>query len=94
MSFINGVNGAGGINPLKSASPAVTPRVSATPTAPVLSDRVELSGVRGYLDALSAGSDVRTDKVASVRQAIESGKYEDDYKLDVAVDRLIDDLYA
>lgn len=94
MSFINGVNGTGGVNPLKPASPSLTSRVPVTPMAPVVSDRVELSGVRGYLDALSAGSDVRTDKVASVRQAIESGKYEDDYKLDVAVDRLIDDLYA
>ena len=55
-------------------------------------DRLELSGVSHLLQALKSNSDVRTDKVAAIKAQIESGSYEDDKKLDVAVDRLLDDL--
>ena len=54
-------------------------------------ERVELSGVGHLLGSLKA-NDIRTDKVAAVKAQIEAGTYEDDKKLDVAVDRLLDDL--
>jgi flagellar biosynthesis anti-sigma factor FlgM len=56
------------------------------------SDRLELSGVSHLLKALKTNGDVRTDKVAEIKAQIEAGRYEDDKKLDVAVDRLLDDL--
>jgi anti-sigma28 factor (negative regulator of flagellin synthesis) len=37
-------------------------------------------------------NDIRTDKVAAIKAQIEAGTYEDDKKLDAAVDRLLDDL--
>jgi anti-sigma28 factor (negative regulator of flagellin synthesis) len=58
---------------------------------PPLSDRVELSGVGPLLSALKS-NDIRADKVASVKAQIEAGTYEDEKKLDAAVDRLLDDL--
>lgn len=54
-------------------------------------DKLELSGMSHLLKQLQS-NDVRTDKVASIRMRIEAGTYEDDRKLDVAVDRLLDDL--
>jgi len=54
-------------------------------------DKVQLSGVSHLLKALQT-NDVRADKVASVRSAIEAGTYEDDKKLDIAVDRMLDDI--
>ena len=63
-----------------SAASAVGPR-----------DKVELSGMSHLLKTLKS-NDIRTDKVAAVRAQIEAGTYEDDTKLDVAVDRLLDDL--
>lgn len=90
MSSINGVNGS---YPL--SSPLVKPgRVSANAESGVSasrSDRVELSGVNQFLQILKT-NDVRAEKVASVKAAIESGRYDDDAKLDIAVDRLLDDL--
>jgi anti-sigma28 factor (negative regulator of flagellin synthesis) len=56
------------------------------------SDRLELSGVSHLLKALKSNDGVRTDKVAAIKAQIEKGSYEDDKKLDVAVDRLLDDL--
>ena len=54
-------------------------------------DRVELSGMSHLLKALKS-NDVRMEKVAEVKAQIEAGQYEDDKKLDAAVDRLLDDL--
>ena len=55
------------------------------------SDRLELSGAGHLLKTLKSG-DVRTDKVDSIKAQIENGTYEDDHKLDVAIDKLLDDL--
>lgn len=65
------------------------PTDSRTP-APV-ADRLELSGASQFLQALQANN-IRADKVAGVRAQIESGAYEDDAKLDVAADKLLDEL--
>ena len=54
-------------------------------------DKVELSGVSHLLTSLKA-NDIRVDKVATIKSQIEAGTYEDDHKLDVAADRLLDDL--
>ena len=74
-------------NPIQKTIPADAPKqLPAT-------DRLELSGVSHLLKALKSNADVRTDKVAEVKAAIEAGTYDaDDEKLDVAVDRLLDDL--
>ena len=55
------------------------------------SDRLELSGASHLLKTLKS-NDVRTDKVASIKAQIESGTYEDDHKLNAAIDKLLDDL--
>ena len=55
------------------------------------SDRLELSGASHLLKTLKS-NDVRTDKVASVKAQIEAGTYEDDHKLNAAIDKLLDDL--
>ena len=73
-------------NPIHKTIPADAPKqLPAT-------DRLELSGVSHLLKALKSNGDVRTDKVAEIKAQIEAGTYEDEKKLDVAVDRLLDDL--
>jgi flagellar biosynthesis anti-sigma factor FlgM len=59
-----------------------------------VTDRVEVGdAVSNLLKTLKAGGDVRAEKVAAIRKQIEAGTYEDDHKLDVAADRLLDDLH-
>ena len=72
-------------NPVQKQVPADAPKQLRG------SDRVELSGMSHLLKALKS-NDVRTEKVAEVKAQIEAGQYEDDRKLDAAVDRLLDDL--
>jgi anti-sigma28 factor (negative regulator of flagellin synthesis) len=73
-------------NPVQKSIPADAPKQLPA------SDRLELSGVSHLLKTLKSNGDVRTDKVAEIKAALEAGTYEDDKKLDIAVDRLLDDL--
>jgi anti-sigma28 factor (negative regulator of flagellin synthesis) len=41
---------------------------------------------------LKAGGDVRADRVRRVKRAIEAGEYENDLKLNIAIDRMIGSL--
>jgi len=88
MTPINRVDAS---QPLYKAQPAAAPRGADAPASTRGRDRVELSGVKNFLAVLKA-NDVRADKVAQVRSQIEAGTYETDDKLDVAADRLLDDL--
>ena len=90
MSSINGVGSNPSIQkiiqqPVQKQAPA-----GATAQQPIV-DKLELSGTSEMFKILQR-NDIRPDKVAQVRAAIESGKYEDDHKLDVAADRLLDDI--
>jgi len=72
-------------NPIQKQVPADAPRQLP------LTDKLELSGVSHLMKALKT-NDIRADKVASIRAQIEAGTYEDDNKLNGAVDRLLDEL--
>jgi len=90
---MNPINNVGGNSPIqKITSTPVQKEVPATETKrPSLADRVELSGAGSILSRLKS-NDIRADKVADIKAQIEAGTYEDDQKLDVAADRLLDDL--
>jgi anti-sigma28 factor (negative regulator of flagellin synthesis) len=90
MSNINGLGGANPVhqittNPIRKSIP--TDATAVKPAA----DRIELSGLSGLLKAAKQ-NDIRVDKVAEMKAAIAAGNYENDEKMDVAVDRLLDDL--
>ena len=85
------------INPIGNTAPvqrAITAPIqkSGEAKSPSATDRLELSGASHLLKALKQNNDVRVDKVAEIKAALAAGTYEDDAKMDVAVDRLLDDL--
>lgn len=71
--------------PIQKEIPADAPR-----QLPI-TDKLELSGMSHLLKALKA-NDIRADKVAEIKGQIDAGTYENDEKLDIATDRLLDDL--
>ena len=87
------------INPVNSNSPI--DRVVAKPVQKQIpaesanssakSDRVEISNVTHLLAALK-DNEIRADKVAEIQAQIKAGTYETDDKLNIAADRLLDDL--
>ena len=54
-------------------------------------DSVELSSDARHLDRLRRLTGVRQDRVNEIRQSIADGSYETDEKLQVAVDRLLEE---
>ncbi len=90
MSGINGVGQNSPINkivssPIQKSIPAEAPKQTGA------TDKVELSGMSHLLKALKT-NDVRTEKVAEIKAQIDAGTYEDDAKMDAAVDRMLEDL--
>ncbi len=56
------------------------------------SDRAEFSELSKFLDSIKDLPDVRVDKVAAAKLAIERGDFDRDSVLDQTVDRLLEDL--
>lgn len=88
------INGVGNSTSVHTVVNQFSPRpASAEPTGQTrATDRLELSGAAHFLRALKADGDVRNDKVSAIKAQIEAGTYETDEKLDIAVDRLLEDL--
>ena len=86
-----------GINPVGNGwniqSLAQQPILKSTPSSArqTATDRLELSGQSHLLTALRC-NDVRIDKVAVIKSQIEAGTYETSGKLDVAIDRMLDEM--
>lgn len=57
-------------------------------------DHVEISPLGQMLDGISQLPDIRHEKVEEIRRQIASGTYETPEKLEMALDRLIDELHG
>jgi anti-sigma28 factor (negative regulator of flagellin synthesis) len=53
-------------------------------------DSVEISELAGFLNRLAQLPDARAKRIVEVRNAIESGQYETQDKLDITTERLLD----
>ena len=95
---INGINGAQSVNPTSQVESAKATQATSntTPTDQVdISAEAELnSQTIEMIDQLQIQDlpEIRTDRVAQIREAIESGTYETEEKLNVAIDRLLDEI--
>lgn len=90
---MSSINGIGNSNPVqKIVSQPISKEIPVDAPAQVRAqDKLELSGASHLLAALKS-NDIRADKVAEIKAQIEAGTYEDDAKLDIATDKLLDDL--
>ncbi len=89
---INGpahIHGAQPINPPHRTQPAAE-----TPSASYLqgADQLDISQEADLISRVRDLPDVRADRVAELRAAIASGTYETADKLEVAVERLLDEI--
>lgn len=89
------VNGPGSVHgslPIQPSRPAAE-AAKTEPVQPVSTrDEVEISEAGRLLDSLSQSSEVRSERLAQIRAAIEAGQYETAEKLEAALDKLLRDI--
>ena len=87
--------GVHGIGPVHNPSPMSPSRPAAdvqrtSETKPIVSrDAVEISPAGKMLENLSQSSDLRAERLAQIKAAIEAGEYETPDKLEAALARLV-----
>jgi len=95
---INGINGAQQVNPTNQVESAKATQATSI-TNPT--DQVEISSEAEFsnqtVDMVNQLQihdlpEIRADRVAQIREAIEAGTYETQDKLDIAIDRLLDEI--
>lgn len=89
---INGPGAVGGSSPVSQPRPVQQPQDPGSQAPrPSETDEVEISEMGRLLDDLSGHSEIRKERVAEVRRAIEAGTYETPEKLNLAVEKLLDE---
>lgn len=93
MSNINGIGSSQPINRTQAARPAANSAAAGKTESP-RADKVEVnSTAAAMLAKLKGSSDVRLDKVQSLKSQIEAGTYDVDSKLDDStLNKMLDDL--
>lgn len=89
---IQGAGGAQGPQPIYPRLAAFSVESGSTVEARAPRDQVEISPLGQMLDGIGQMPEVRFEKVEAIREQIASGVYETPEKLDIALDRLLDEL--
>ncbi len=92
MSDIGNIGGPLGLQSVQAITNQRSVEASVPDNAEGEFDTVEISFLSEMLGRLRDLPDIRTDKVASIREAIQNGTYDVEGKLDVAVERMLQDL--
>ena len=81
------VHGPQSIRAPQRVQPAQADAVDNTPL-----DQVDISAEADFVSQIHDLPDIRADRVADIRAQIESGVYETNEKIDIAVGRLLDEI--
>lgn len=89
---IYGPNYIHGAQPIRAPHTAPAGAPSRPAQAEPLGDQLDISPAAELLNKLSEIPDIRADRVQAIREAIASGQYETPDKLDLALERLLDEI--
>lgn len=89
------IHGPAHLHGAQPIGPPHTSRASkpaeANPGAPI-NDELQISDAARLMEQVNQVPEIRQDKVDAIRAEIERGTYETDKKLDIALDRLLDEI--
>jgi negative regulator of flagellin synthesis FlgM len=89
---IFGAGGTQGPQPIYPRLASFSVDAGQTVNAGAPRDHVEISPLGQMLDGISRLPDIRHEKVEEIRQQIASGAYETPEKLELALDRMLDEM--
>ena len=88
---VSGIGSVSGATPARAVAPAAAqPATSSQIAAP--KDELEISTAGKMLDRLSESPDVRAERLAQIKKAIDNGSYDSDEKLEAALSKMFDSL--
>ncbi len=91
MVNVGPIQAPGGMQPINAPRlDGVKPGGAISNSIPV--DRVEISQIARLISEVSSLPEVRAEKIAQVRVQIEAGTYITPEKMDIAVERLLEDM--
>lgn len=88
---VSGIGSASGATPLRGVSPTAS-QPAAAPSVTAPQDELEISSAGKMLDRLSESPEVRAERLAQIKEAIDNGAYDTDEKLEAALSRMFDSL--
>lgn len=89
---IHGAGGAHGPQPIYPRLAAFTVESGQTVQAQAPRDQVEISPLAQMLDGINQLPEIRHERVEAIRSQIASGVYETPEKLELALDRMLDEM--
>ena len=89
---IHGLNGAGGAQPIYPRLAAYTVEQGSSASVSAPRDHVEISSLGQMLDSVHRMPEIRHERVEEIRRQIADGIYETPEKIEIALDRLMDEL--
>ena len=92
MERITGAGGASSAQPIFPRLAAFGVDAAAPSSVSIPRDHVEISPLGQMLDGISRLPEIRHERVEAIRQQIAAGTYETPEKIQVALDRLMDEL--
>lgn len=91
MNNVDGVHPAWGPKPIEPTHSVPPDQAVSDPSG--VSDVVEISAAASLAAKIQDIPPVRADLVARVKQEIDAGTYETPERVEIAIDRLLDDLF-
>ena len=89
---VSGIGPSSGASPVRGVAP-VAPQQAAQPSSVAAPrDELEISSVGKMMDRMSETPDVRAERLAQIKEAIENGTYDTDEKLEAALSKMFDSL--
>lgn len=90
---VSGLGSVQGVSPVRQPTPVNAPK-SAEASSAINSpqDELELSAAGQALDRIGETPEMRAERLAHIKAAIDDGSYETDEKLDAALSRMFDSL--
>ena len=89
------VNGPGSIpstSPIRTPAPATPSPGKVVQKPATTTDNIEISAAGQMLDKLQQSPEVRAERLAQIKAAIDAGEYETPAKLEAALERMINEI--
>jgi negative regulator of flagellin synthesis FlgM len=90
--YIQGTSSVHSAQPLRAPHRASGPAAASGFQAAHGADELDISSEADFLSQVQELPEIREDRVAEIRQQIASGRYETPEKLDLALERLLDEI--